>query len=145
MACRGHRQRPRPDEALAFVEPRPSSRPPARRRLLRQRRPLRREAHSRQQRQNGEPYIIHPIAVAEILAELPAGQRHAGHRAAARRGGGHRSRPARDRAPLRPEVARLVDGVTKLSRIEVQSERTKQAENLRKLSWRCPRTCASSS
>ena len=32
-----------------------------------------------------------------------------------------------------PEIARLVDGVTKLSRIELQSDQTKQAENFRKL------------
>lgn len=91
------------------------------------------EAHAPQARQNGEPYIIHPVAVAEILAgyrldsatiatallhdvvedtphTLPEIERRFG-----------------------AEVARLVDGVTKLSRIEVQSERTKQAENLRKL------------
>ncbi|TCH96445.1 bifunctional (p)ppGpp synthetase/guanosine-3',5'-bis(diphosphate) 3'-pyrophosphohydrolase [Roseococcus sp. SYP-B2431] len=91
------------------------------------------EAHAQQKRQNGEPYIIHPVAVAEILAgyrldtatiatallhdvvedteyKLPEIERRFG-----------------------PEIARLVDGVTKLSRIEVQSERTKQAENLRKL------------
>jgi len=32
-----------------------------------------------------------------------------------------------------PEITRLVDGVTKLSRIELQSDQTKQAENFRKL------------
>ena len=32
-----------------------------------------------------------------------------------------------------PEIGRLVDGVTKLSRIELQSDKTKQAENFRKL------------
>src|SRR5579885_2696484 len=32
-----------------------------------------------------------------------------------------------------PEIARLVDGVTKLSRLELQSDQTKQAENFRKL------------
>ncbi|WP_328805765.1 RelA/SpoT family protein [Sabulicella rubraurantiaca] len=91
------------------------------------------EAHAPQARQNGEPYIIHPVAVAEILAgyrldsatiatallhdvveDTPHGLPEIEKRFGA-------------------EVARLVDGVTKLSRIEVQSERTKQAENLRKL------------
>ncbi|MFL1461338.1 RelA/SpoT family protein [Roseococcus sp. DSY-14] len=91
------------------------------------------EAHAPQARQNGEPYIIHPVAVAEILAgyrldsatiatallhdvveDTPHGLGEVERRFGA-------------------EVARLVDGVTKLSRIEVQSERTKQAENLRKL------------
>ncbi len=91
------------------------------------------EAHAAQARQNGEPYIIHPVAVAEILAgyrldsatiatallhdvveDTPHGLPEIERRFGA-------------------EVARLVDGVTKLSRIEVQSERTKQAENLRKL------------
>src|SRR6185437_9509684 len=32
-----------------------------------------------------------------------------------------------------PDIARLVDGVTKLSRIELQSDHTRQAENFRKL------------
>ncbi len=91
------------------------------------------EAHAPQARQNGEPYIIHPVAVADILAgyrldsatiatallhdvveDTPHGLGEIERRFGA-------------------EVARLVDGVTKLSRIEVQSERTKQAENLRKL------------
>jgi GTP pyrophosphokinase len=90
-------------------------------------------AHRAQCRKNGEPYILHPIAVAGILA-------------------GYRLDTASlctallhdvvedTDVPLAEierrfgaEVARLVDGVTKLSRIEVQSERTKQAENLRKL------------
>ncbi|MBY0339493.1 MAG: bifunctional (p)ppGpp synthetase/guanosine-3',5'-bis(diphosphate) 3'-pyrophosphohydrolase [Acetobacteraceae bacterium] len=90
-------------------------------------------AHRAQIRKNGEPYILHPIAVAEILAgyrldtaTLCTALLHdvvedteVGLAEIERRFGA--------------EVARLVDGVTKLSRIEVQSERTKQAENLRKL------------
>ena len=91
------------------------------------------EAHAPQARQNGEPYIIHPVAVAEILAgyrmdtatiatallhDVVEDTPHSLSEIEARFG---------------PEIARLVDGVTKLSRIEVQSERTKQAENLRKL------------
>jgi GTP pyrophosphokinase len=90
-------------------------------------------AHEAQRRDNGEPYITHPLAVANILAgyrldsssivtallhdviedtpvTLAAVQKRFG-----------------------AEVAGLVDGVTKLTRLELQSDRTKQAENFRKL------------
>ncbi len=90
-------------------------------------------AHAAQKRDNGEPYITHPLAVANILAgyrldsssivtallhdviedtsvTLAAVQKRFG-----------------------AEVAGLVDGVTKLTRLELQSDRTKQAENFRKL------------
>jgi len=91
------------------------------------------EAHRTQKRDNGEPYIIHPLAVADILA-------------------GYRLDCAsictallhdviEDTAFTLPEMTRqfgaeiagLVDGVTKLTRLELQSDRTKQAENFRKL------------
>ena len=84
-------------------------------------------------RENGDPYITHPLAVAGILA---------GHRLdAATIATALLHDVAEDTAVglkeigrrFGPEVARLVDGVTKLTRIELQSERTKQAENLRKL------------
>jgi guanosine-3',5'-bis(diphosphate) 3'-pyrophosphohydrolase len=91
------------------------------------------DAHAAQKRDNGEPYITHPLAVASILAgyrldsasivtallhdvvedttvTLPTVQKKFG-----------------------AEVAGLVDGVTKLTRLELQSDRTKQAENFRKL------------
>ncbi|MDD2795234.1 bifunctional (p)ppGpp synthetase/guanosine-3',5'-bis(diphosphate) 3'-pyrophosphohydrolase [Acidocella sp.] len=91
------------------------------------------KAHESQKRDDGEPYITHPLAVASILAgyrldcasiitallhdvvedtsvTLPMVQKRFG-----------------------PEVAGLVDGVTKLTRLELQSDRTKQAENFRKL------------
>ncbi|MCU0944514.1 MAG: bifunctional (p)ppGpp synthetase/guanosine-3',5'-bis(diphosphate) 3'-pyrophosphohydrolase [Rubritepida sp.] len=91
------------------------------------------EAHEAQRRQDGQPYILHPVAVAEILAgfrmdtatlatallhDVVEDTKHG---------------LAEVEARFSPEIARLVDGVTKLSRIELQSERTKQAENLRKL------------
>ena len=54
--------------------------------------------------------------------------------AAARHGRGHASRRSTEIERLfGAEIARLVDGVTKLSRIELQSDHTKQAENFRKL------------
>ena len=91
------------------------------------------EAHAAQQRENGDPYITHPIAVAEILAgyRLDAASIATAllHDVVEDTSVGLKEIERRFGA----EVARLVDGVTKLSRLELQSERTKQAENFRKL------------
>ena len=90
-------------------------------------------AHRMQRRDNGDPYIGHPIAVAEILAgyRLDVGSiatallhdviedTKVGLAELTRQFG--------------PEISGLVDGVTKLTRLELQSDRTKQAENFRKL------------
>jgi len=91
------------------------------------------EAHAPQARHNGEPYIIHPVAVAEILAGYHLDTATI---ATALLHDVVEDTPhslAEIETRFGAEIARLVDGVTKLSRIEVQSERTKQAENLRKL------------
>ncbi len=91
------------------------------------------EAHAAQQRENGEPYIVHPLAVAGILAGYRLDSATIAtallHDVAEDTAVGLKEIERRFGA----EVARLVDGVTKLTRIELQSERTKQAENLRKL------------
>ena len=91
------------------------------------------KAHGAQTRASGDPYFSHPVEVASILtrykldtasivtallhdtvedtvATLDDIETHFGQ-----------------------DIARLVDGVTKLSRIELQSDQTKQAENFRKL------------
>ncbi len=92
------------------------------------------QAHGTQTRESGDPYFSHPLDVAGILTEMKMDsaaiatallhdtvedtlitlediEKHFGK-----------------------EVARLVDGVTKLSRIEVQNDQAaKQAENFRKL------------
>ena len=91
------------------------------------------EAHATQQRDNGDPYITHPVAVAEILV----GFRLDGHSIAT--GLLHDTiedtKITLDMLDRRfgSDVAGLVDGVTKLTRLELQSDRTKQAENFRKL------------
>ena len=86
-----------------------------------------------QHRKTGEPYIEHPIAVAGILAELgmddptiAAGLLH--------------DVPEDCDVPYEEivqrfgaEVAQLVEGVTKLRRIDFTDKQEKQAENLRKL------------
>ena len=91
------------------------------------------EAHAPQKRDDGQPYIVHPLAVAEILAgyRLDTGSiitalLHDTVEDTSLKLGDIESRFGK-------EVARLVDGVTKLTRLELQSERTKQAENFRKL------------
>lgn len=91
------------------------------------------QAHGQQRRDNGDPYITHPLAVADILA---------GYRLDTRSiitGLLHdviEDTPvtlADVRQRFGSDIASLVDGVTKLTRLELQSDRTKQAENFRKL------------
>ncbi len=91
------------------------------------------QAHSGQLRESGESYIIHPLGVVMILAELEldlvtivAGLLHD---------------VVEDtdvtlediRQEFGPEVASLVDGVTKLSRLDFTSKEEQQAETLRKM------------
>ncbi len=91
------------------------------------------EAHREQKRDNGDPYITHPVAVAEILAgyRLDVGSIITAllHDVIEDTGV---TRAELERR-FGPEIAGLVDGVTKLTRLELQSDRTKQAENFRKL------------
>ena len=91
------------------------------------------KAHGAQKRASGDPYFSHPLEVAGILAEYkldtvsiitallhdviedtPVTLKEVKNQFGA-------------------EVARLVDGVSKLTRIELQSNHAKQAENFRKL------------
>ena len=90
-------------------------------------------AHNGQLRKSGEPYIIHPLAVAEIVADLgldvdsvTAALLHdcledtkATHPEIAKKFG--------------DTVANLVDGVTKLTRVQYVSKEEEQMENLRKM------------
>ncbi len=90
-------------------------------------------AHDGQHRDNGEPYIIHPLAVAGMLAgfRLDVASICTGllHDTVEDTG----LKLPQLEAQFGPTVAALVDGVTKLTRLELQSDRTKQAENFRKL------------
>ena len=90
------------------------------------------KAHGSQMRASGDPYFSHPIEVAGILTDLKLDDETivtailhdtiedtvATHEQIEKLFG--------------PSVARLVDGVTKLSKIEAQSENERAAENLRK-------------
>jgi RelA/SpoT family (p)ppGpp synthetase len=90
-------------------------------------------AHSGQTRQSGDPYISHPLAVAEILADWHLdGQTLM---AALLHDVTEDTKVTKDEISDtfgRP-VAELVDGVSKLDKIEFQSAEVAQAENFRKM------------
>ncbi|MFQ5582201.1 MAG: RelA/SpoT family protein [Mariprofundaceae bacterium] len=90
-------------------------------------------AHADQTRHSGEPYLTHPLAVADILASLKLDEAsiitgllhdtvedtHVSLEEIEHRFG--------------KEVAKLVDGVTKIGQIRFRSSEHKQAENFRKM------------
>jgi GTP pyrophosphokinase len=91
------------------------------------------QAHHGQNRVTGEPYITHPLAAAQILADL--GIDPVAVTAAIL----HDVPEDTDFAltdleeKFGPEVAQLVDGVTKLSKFSTHSHEEQQAENIRKM------------
>jgi guanosine-3',5'-bis(diphosphate) 3'-pyrophosphohydrolase len=91
------------------------------------------EAHEGQHRMSGEPYIYHPVAAARILAEL--GLDHKSIIAAILHDVIEDTPTAKDQIAREfgSEVAELVDGVSKLTQIEFESQAEAQAENFRKM------------
>src|SRR5919199_1015990 len=91
------------------------------------------QAHEGQQRRSGEPFVRHPWGVAKILAELR--QDDASIAAALLHDVVEDTGVELDelRSEFGDEVARLVDGVTKLTRIQFQSREQAEAENYRKM------------
>ncbi len=91
------------------------------------------QAHAGQRRRSGEPYIIHPIGVAEILAELGADT--ATMCAALLHDVVEDTEWTLEdlRTEFGDATALLVDGVTKLERVAVQTKEEQQAESLRKM------------
>ena len=91
------------------------------------------EAHKDQRRKDGSPYVTHPLASAEIIAEMGLDEEaiiaallhdsiedtSITHEEIAKRFG--------------PNVADIVEGVTKLSRVQYTSKEEEQMENLRKM------------
>jgi GTP pyrophosphokinase len=91
------------------------------------------KAHRGQERVSGEPYLTHPLQVAGILTELRMDT------AAIAAGLLHdvvedtKATQEEIQAHFGGEVAALVDGVTKLSRIPFSTREEAQAENIRKM------------
>src|SRR5919199_3396664 len=91
------------------------------------------EAHEGQQRRSGEAFIHHPLGVARILAELRLEEATLAaaliHDVVEDTG----ATVEEVRETFGDEIARLVEGVTKLTRIQFQSREQAQAENYRKM------------
>src|SRR6266513_2088819 len=91
------------------------------------------EAHLGQKRISGEPYITHPAAVAMLVAEL--GMDPATIAATLLHDVPEDTPKTNDdiRQQFGDEIGRLVEGVTKLGRLQGQSRDMHQAENVRKM------------
>jgi guanosine-3',5'-bis(diphosphate) 3'-pyrophosphohydrolase len=91
------------------------------------------KVHQGQKRASGEPYLIHPLAVANIISDLKLDEPSIV--------GGLLHDTVEDtlttldelKGIFGKEITALVDGVTKLSRTNFSSREEKQAENFRKM------------
>ena len=92
-----------------------------------------REAHKGQTRISGEEYITHPLSVAMILAEIEMDEQTL--LAALLHDVVEDTSCSLDEisSAFGEEVALMVDGVTKLGKLEFKSKEERQAENLRKM------------
>jgi len=90
-------------------------------------------AHHGQMRKSGEPYITHPVAVAAILTELRLDTSSLVTALMHDTVEDTSTTLAEVEEAFGKDIADLVNGVTKLTQLELSSEATKQAENFRKL------------
>jgi guanosine-3',5'-bis(diphosphate) 3'-pyrophosphohydrolase len=91
------------------------------------------QQHHGQMRASGEPYIIHPLEVAEVLAEMKldataiaAGLLHDAVEDTS-------ATSEEIEAGFGDQVAHIVDGVTKIDKIQFANREDRQAENVRKM------------
>ena len=91
------------------------------------------QMHEGQLRKSGEPYLVHPVEVAKILADLGMDERAivAGLLHDAIEDTPYSMEELKN--DFGSEVALLVDGVTKLGSLKFESKEERQAENLRKM------------
>jgi len=91
------------------------------------------EAHEGQVRMSGDPYIVHPVAVASILADL--GLDDATIAAALLHDAVEDTAVTLEQveADFGAEVAAMVDGMTKLDRVRFENKEAQQAASMRKM------------
>ncbi|WP_220747846.1 MULTISPECIES: bifunctional (p)ppGpp synthetase/guanosine-3',5'-bis(diphosphate) 3'-pyrophosphohydrolase [Jannaschia] len=91
------------------------------------------EMHAGQTRRSGEPYFTHPVAVAGLLTEQRLDDATIITALLHDTIEDTRSTYAEVAERFGEDIAEMVDGVTKLTNLELSSSETKQAENFRKL------------
>ncbi len=90
-------------------------------------------AHSGQKRKSGEPYLIHPLEVAKILTQLQMD--NASLIAAILHDTIEDTKATKEEVKkmFGLEVSEIVDGVTKISKLNISNQEDRQAENYRKM------------
>jgi guanosine-3',5'-bis(diphosphate) 3'-pyrophosphohydrolase len=118
---------------LAAYDARRPRSTPADRKLIVRAGKVAEQAHEGQLRKTGEPYITHPVAVATIVADLGLDARSVAsallHDAVEDTG----LTLEHVTEEFGPEVAAVVDGVTKLDRLQFDSKEAQQAATVRKM------------
>ena len=118
------------DDLTALVR---SYNPRTNERLLRDAYAFGQEMHEGQFRQSGEPYFSHPVSVAALLAEQQMDDATIVTALLHDTIEDTKASFADIEERFGPVIASLVDGVTKLTNLQLSSTETKQAENFRKL------------
>jgi guanosine-3',5'-bis(diphosphate) 3'-pyrophosphohydrolase len=90
-------------------------------------------AHGTQTRASGDPYFSHPLEVAGILTDMKMDTATIATALLHDTVEDTLATPEEIQKKFGTTIAKLVEGVTKLSRIEFQNDQAKQAENFRKL------------
>ncbi|UWQ97414.1 bifunctional (p)ppGpp synthetase/guanosine-3',5'-bis(diphosphate) 3'-pyrophosphohydrolase [Rhodobacteraceae bacterium M385] len=91
------------------------------------------QAHDGQTRHSGEPYFTHPVAVAALLTEQQLDDATIVTALLHDTIEDTRSTYKEVSDRFGPEIAELIDGVTKLTNLQLSNRESKQAENFRKL------------
>jgi GTP pyrophosphokinase len=89
--------------------------------------------HEGQFRKSGEPYFTHPVAVARLLAEQQMDDATVVTALLHDTVEDTKASRAQIDREFGPEIAELVEGVTNLTKMQIRSDETRQAENFRKL------------
>ncbi len=91
------------------------------------------QKHGEQVRDSGEPYIIHPLNVAYILAEMNLDEQSIAAALLHDVVEDTETPMSEIKKQFGEEVANLVDGVTKISKMDIPDKEIRSAENLRKV------------